>query len=270
MNQQAIQNSKKVNFEPFRLSKYIEQHGTIITLFIATVGLLGPIGYLTGTIYHLVYLSEFGINSGSFSLSVQESYLYAYLVGTHYINSFSNIISSKSGLTYFLCFIAGSVLFTYLVAKIARYWIETKEHPTKTSSKLNNFFQFFHYENNDFSKAIIVVYETVHWLGSTTLTVLFFILIWSSILLSSYEQAQSTAQKGITTYLESGCHYPEDKELYNCSQILDQTGKIIIEGMLVISSKDKLAVFTKKGTFIHTLQPNETLFRPRQHQVIKN
>lgn len=264
MEQTRINKANSKELQPFSITKYIEHHGTMITLLIAIAGILGPVGYVIGVIYHQVYLSTFGINAGLFPISAQDSYLYAYLVGTAYINKALYYLFSMKALYIATALLSGLVIFGYCVIKIARWFTVTDEHETKNRSFLNSLLSKLHPENNDLSKVLVVIFELFNWMGRASYTILILALCWLFPLLGAYSQAESSAQTSLDAYLKEGCIFSTKSKHHSCTKILSADGKVIAEGYIVIATGNKIAFINKEGTHIRDIQPTETLLKTRQ------
>lgn len=263
MDQLKIEEVKAPVIKPFSIARYIENHNTLITLLIAVMGLLAPAGYIAGIIYHQTYLNEFGIDSGLFPITAQESYFYAYIVATVYISKAIQQLLSLNTLYIVTSLLAGYTILAFIGAKIARWKIATDETETKFSRTINNLIQWFHPINNDFTVAMIVIYEAFYWAFKTGYIILILAVCWLLLFMGAYNSAQEAAQTKLDSNLEGDCRY-EDSKLYSCTKILSSDGTVIAMGYLVTSSKAKVALFSAAGTSIRFLQPTDRLLRPRQ------
>jgi len=260
-------NSRKI--EPFRLRDYLKENSVTITLLISSIGIIGPLGYLSGLLYHAVYLESFGLNSSLFSLSVQDAYLYAFFVTTTYMASAVSYFFSIEMLIRATTAFFGFFLFAYLLARTTRFYIETTEKSSPLHGTLNKYLDRLHYKNSNISLALILLWEVFSWVASTLFFLFIIILAWMLLISGTSEQAKNHADKTLQHYHENGCQFSESTKLNNCFQIKNSEHKTIHKGLLVASSGNKVALYNSEGVSVFTLTNADVLTRLRADSTQK-
>jgi hypothetical protein len=218
-------------------------------LIIYATVLLPILGYLIGNGYHASYLSAFGVTSGVFQLSIQDTYINAYQSITWNLINFRDLIRSLAlsdlirSAAYLLVFIvimtAINVLNTRHVSKI----VEAIDLPSPLRPFVNSAERF-----TPLAGFVVMVIS----MFILTLTIPFLLFIsWMLLYLLSYSQGKAIAEKQIAEYQENkGCYFKEDKRWGNCTQLIDSNGHLLYEGILVVQNDKRVAFYNGKESVI--------------------
>lgn len=230
----------------------------ISTLAGITILILAPIAYLIGTYYYYGYLNTFGVDSSHFPISTQETYIYAYQALTIGLIKSTNAISSalNENLIFIIITAILSIPFFYLAIhqktiKIIKFIIE------KWNSLLS-------LEKTDkLALATAISFLTLNIIFS--LLYLYFCITLIVLLAGSipFNLGKIAAEKSISLYLKSGCHYEKNSTWSNCTVIM-KDNKIIYEGISIIENKEKIAIFNASGTKIIPNSANYVITRNYQ------
>lgn len=260
MKQENIEETSNQAIRPFSIKRYIEDHNSLITILVAIVGILSPTGYIAGVIYHQVYLNTFGIDSGAFPITLQESYFYAYIVSVEYISKGILHLISFSTLYIILGILSIYTALVYSAAKAARWKLATDEEETELRKRFDIFFNYLRPSNNDFILSCTVIYKCFAWMFNTAYLALILGACWLIIFVGSYYSGQNAATKKFEEYVKNGCTPVEDSAFNRCSKIISSEG-VIAEGYLITSQGNRLALLTNEGSIVLSVQPDEKLVR---------
>lgn len=260
MTQENIKETNNQAIRPFSIKRYIEDHNSLITILITSIGILSPTGYIAGVIYHQVYLNTFGIDSGAFPITLQESYFYAYIVSVEYISKGILHLISFTALYIILGILSAYTALVYFGAKAMRWKLETDKEETKLRKCLGSLFNYFRPSNNDFMFAFTVIYEYFAWIFKTAYLALILSICWIILFSGSYYSGQNAATKKVEEYLTNGCIPVEGSAFNRCSRIINSEN-VIAEGYLITSQGNRLAFLTSEGSIVLTVQSNEKLVR---------
>ncbi len=219
-------------------------------LIIYSTILLPILGYLIGNGYHASYLSAFGVTSGVFQLSLQETYINAYQSITWNIINFRDLIGSLAlsdlieSALYLLMFIAIMTAVTVLNSKHISRIAETIRLPLPLRR----------YVNSDQKMTPLLGFVVmVLSLFILTLAIPFLLFIlWVLLYLISYSQGKAIAEKEIAEYQEhNGCYFKEGKRWSNCMQLIAADSKTVLqEGILIAQAEKRVAFYNGKQSVI--------------------
>jgi len=226
-----------------------------INLFIALLGVFAPAGYLVGLSYYQGTLEAYGINYDAFPLNTQDIYVnayfaigYSFLAITSYITDLFKYLFTPPNLYWVAAIFISTVLFIYFIIKRKKflkiYFLD------KWKYKIRKIFVYLHWENNDFTKA----FGFTSIVSYVFLIILYMLMIlsvfWFAIPLVSYYKGLNVAEQQRDQFIEKGCYTEKDKRWSNCKSLKKSDGDLVYKGILVTQSKDRMAFFTKDGTYV--------------------
>lgn len=214
----------------------------ISTIVGVTIIILAPIAYLIGTFYYYGYLNAFGVDSSHFPISTQETYINAYNALTigllklteSIIKTLKDNIKISIAIPFFM------VGFFYIL--FHKRTIQFVKIPIK---KWNNFI------SSEEPNRLALAAWTSFLLTYASISVLYLlacvaITFWLAASIS-FNLGKAAAEKSIAPYSKSGCYYEKDTAWNSCTTIIDGN-KVIYEGILVTTNKEKIAIFDTSGT----------------------
>lgn len=228
---------------------------SLLKLLLTYMALLAPIFYLIGLAFHNSFLSTYGIGSDTFSFTVQDTYVGAYLAITTTLHCLSNWVAMVVGelltrpkLYWLAAFIFILFLFFYWSSK----WSDIKSKPfiQKIITYCNEKLTQYHWHNNKFSAATILTIMVLY-LISSVFVILFALFSYAALpYMVGYLPGKYLADKNIQLYQEKGCHFQKNERWSNCRSLQSKDGKILYEGILIASSETRIAFFTKSGAVV--------------------
>jgi hypothetical protein len=230
----------------------------ISTIVGVTIIILAPIAYLIGTYYYYGYLNTFGVDPSHFPASTQETYIYAYQALTTGLAKSTDVILNtlkENVLFIFITFFLSIPLFYLLIHK--------KTEIIKKYLKKNWTNLLSPDKTDKLALATTLSFILLNLIFS--ILYLYFCIAIIALLAGSipYNLGKSAANKSISTYLKSGCHYEKNFTWNNCTAIMEEN-KIIYEGISIIENKEKIAIFNASGTKIIPNSANYVITRNYQ------
>ncbi|MCC4833831.1 hypothetical protein LMH66_14400 [Shewanella sp. 10N.7] len=237
------------------MSESSENKSNRLNLFLAYLGVLTPAGYLIGLSYYQGKLSAFGISSETFPLSVQDTYVSAYyaigyslLAIGSVVGEFIELIFSWPSIIYTISVVFGFIGLCYYSIK------KKKKTPLKSMNyfmeKCKGLISYFHWKNNDFTKAVGIAGLASYGVLSILYALLFLAIFWFAIPAVAYYKGSENAVKIRDDYLENGCHVDDKAFWGNCQKLQTKNREHILEGILIVHSKEHVAFFNKEGSFV--------------------
>ena len=226
-----------------------------LSQFVAYLGVFAPAGYLIGLSYYQGRLSAFGISAEAFPLAIQDAYVNAYYAigyGLLSVNSavseFIKLIFSWPVIIYTILVIGSLIGLSYFLIK------KKKREPSNigitNTLKLKFKTSNLHWENNDFTKAVVVAGLASYGVLSILSILVSLAIFWLAIPALSYHIGSDNAVKIRSDYLKNDCHIDEQEFWGNCHILKDKDGKTVFKGILVVHSKDHVAFFNKTGSLV--------------------
>jgi hypothetical protein len=218
-------------------------------LIIFATALLPIVGYLIGNGFHSSYLSAFGITSGAFQLSIQDTYINSYQSITWTLIYIRDLILSSALSELFEIAV---YLFGFIVIMTAIDVLNGRRI-SKIASAINLPVILRQYFDSSLKLTPISGF-VVMVISLFILTLAFpFLLftLWMLVLVLSYGQGKAIAEKQITEYQENnGCYFEKDKRWGNCIQLNNSKGKLIYEGLLIVQNDRRVAFYNGKESVI--------------------
>ena len=87
-------------------------------------------------------------------------------------------------------------------------------------------------------------------------------VLWIMVPQLAYNKGVEVQKEFIEKYELKGCYIEEDG-WNNCTQVIDENGTKVYEGLLIAMSINKIALYKNNGSQLLTLKPSQKLFRER-------
>jgi len=182
------------------------------SLFFASIGSASLAGlYLIGLSFYNGTLVAYGLDFQDFPISTQDIYVAAYIVTK------DTLVDPDSKLLPI-------ILTAFTIVRIAA-WSRQFVSPTQISALIFN-------------------------ITATVLTVVAVVGVAYVIPISAAAKGESQEKKNIAEFQSKGCHFKEGKQWSNCVTLVDETGKEVMEGLLVAKQNERIALFLKSGTVV--------------------
>ncbi|WP_124644469.1 hypothetical protein [Aquitalea sp. FJL05] len=214
----------------------------ISTIVGVTILILAPIAYLIGTFYYYGYLNAFGVDSSHFPISTQETYINAYNALTiGLLKSIEAIITTlNENIIISIAIPFFMVVFFYIL-----FHKKTVQTIRILIKKWNNF------TSSDDPNRLALAAWASFLLTYISISIFYLlacvaITCWLAASIS-FNLGKAAAEKSISPYSKSGCHY-ENKKTWNSCIAIIEGNKVIYEGILVTANKEKIAIFDASGT----------------------
>lgn len=216
------------------------------------VGFIIPAFYLFGLRFYEGALNAYGINRNSFTLDTIDVYVYGYDAISHVVFNFLNVFATImiSVLTFIIILIVLLLIYRALLSK-------------QGFKKIVHFFKFDNNINDELVERLFNLY-TIAILTISTLAVLG--VLWIAIPQWAYKKGGYLQNEKIKAYHVQDCH-AQDDDWSNCTQILDQNGTKVFEGLLIGVKGDKVAFYEKSGSQVITLKSDQRLYRQKLLEI---
>lgn len=189
---------------------------TLTATFSIIITFILPAFFIVGLGFYQGWLSTFGISTDTFPISVHETYVQFYLALVHLPIYISDAI--KAGrLSDHTIITTLIILLILTIIGIWRYLNRKKPKPNKIIKNL---------------ATIPIVY------GISFLITLIFIYIPTE----AYNYAKNNGEQTIKTFNSKGC-FSSELKLLKCGKLVDPTGKILQEGLLITLQKNLVAFY---------------------------
>lgn len=226
-----------------------------LQLLLVTLGLITPYAYLIGTCYYQAYMNSYGVSVDNFPLSVADTYVYAYMaVGGVIFDAYKwLIVIIKNKWLYLGLLIL--VFIVYVVIKLIRN--KETNFLQKIKSIICAAIDRYHYKNNDFSKSLFIVGLPTYYLGVVIYFFCVLFLLWWGILIVAIDQGKAISKSRITEFKKQGCIFDKTTHWNNCISVIDESGEVIYQGLLVAQNNDQIAIFKKEGSYLIKLKDDQ-------------
>lgn len=223
-----------------------------LQLLLTIIGLTAPLGYLIGVGYHHGFLAAYHISPDAFPISVQDTYLNAYIFIELLFIDAKNIVESifislrenlLGSLVYLVVLFL--VIFTLMKLPTIKKWLIA----IKVIKGLREIITFEKVKESDTASATFLT-MLISYIIVLVLAVLGGLyVLWAVVFFVPYKIAEDSSIETRDTFIEKGCFY-ENKTFSNCKSLEKDDGTEIIKGLLVIQNKTHVAFFTKEGSSI--------------------
>ncbi|MES2579244.1 MAG: hypothetical protein V4552_01760 [Pseudomonadota bacterium] len=223
-----------------------------LQLLLITLGLITPFAYLMGLFYYQAYINSYGVSIDNFPLSIPDTYVYAYIAVGGVINdAIQWLIGLMKNEWLYLGFIT-FVLFVYGLVKL----VKNKDQSLlqKLHSRVKSTINRFHYKNSDLSKSIYVVGVPTYYLAIAIYIFCVIFVFWWGILIVAKDQGEKISKSRIAEFKTQGCIFDKKTHWNNCVLVLDESGEVIHQGLLVAQNKEQIAIFKKDGSYLIKLK----------------
>ncbi len=242
----ARRSSRKIEKETReKENNFFKISGVILA---SIIGLFIPAFYLFGLRFYEGVLSEYGININSLALDNIDIYVYSYYAIAHvasdYLHSFSTLMMLV--VLLIMISIALIIIYRFLTSK-------------KSFMKIVYLFKSDNHLSDEIADRVFTSYMFI--IGLLSVLALLSIL-WITIPHAAYKKGQNLQSQNIRDYHLNGCHSQED-DWSNCTQILDENGTKVYEGLLIAIKGDRVALYQKNGSQVFTLKSDQRLYRAK-------
>ncbi len=236
--------SKKLNL--------ITTLNTLLVLF----AVLTPAVYLIGVHSYQGEMDAYGVSTNTFSISVYETYVYAFYTIGFFINYCTNGFVTYLNNAYHLMYV-----FTLLMLGTAiglkkvpfKQWLKSKL--TDRSNKVLNYFSDlaikYHWNNHALTAVIAIAILSFYLLISAVLLLALFSILWFHIPGAAYDKTHSNTEAAIAyNSLNNCCPKNEKSKWSSCRTLTSKDGQVIYEGILVAHQGDYVGFYSEKGSFV--------------------
>lgn len=228
-----------------------------------------PAAYMVGDSYHQGYLNAFGINSDNFPIAAVDVYVLSYHTVGLFLISFGGfsaklleMVSSPPGLYLALLGFSSIVAGIYWLIKLSK----NRKIAVDSLGRIKAVVSWMHWKNNDFTKSVGIVGFASYGIFLIIYVVIASTLLWWLLPLSAFNKGEEMAKEKIKAYEEGGCVYNKKSGWNNCFSVIDSSGKIIHEGVLIGVNEKEIAIY-KEGTSLVFHKNNDYVLR-RNRKVL--
>lgn len=223
-----------------------------LQMILTIIGLTAPIGYLIGVGYHHGFLAAYHISADAFPISVQDTYLNAYVfIELLFIDAkdvvFSILASIINNFLFTMMYLIALFLVIYSLMKLPLFkeWLMQ----IKVIKNIKGRFTLERIKDSDTASAtfltVIISYLFISFLA------IFggLYLLWAIVFFVPYKIAENSSSDTRNMFIDKGCFY-ENKHFSNCKSLVKSDGTEIVKGLLVIQNLTHVAFFTDEGSLI--------------------
>ena len=219
-----------------------------LQLFLITLALITPYAYLIGLFYYQAYMNAYGASIDNFPLSIPDTYVHAYIAVGGVINdAIQWLIGLMKNIWLYISFVI-LVLFVYGLVKLVKY----KDQPLlkKTQSRIDSTINLFHHKNSDLSKSIYVVGVPTYYLSiAIYIFCVIFVLWWGTLIVATNQGKEINALR-IAEFKTQGCFFDKKTHWNNCVLVINESGEVIHQGLLVAQNNEQIAIFKREGIYL--------------------
>ena len=234
----------------------IEKVKAFLDVSVAIIIVITPIAYLIGVVYYQSLLSGYGVNAGNFSVSIADTYVYAYTAITLFVEQPVVTMVEATNTKWFLWFLISLIILFILILIYTLFQTfpggKRKESP-QTSLKSQG-------KSKDFLNFLSAAVTTIGVIASSPVWLPFLYILWVTPLLIANTQGESQAKEGINAFQKNGC-VSSDSPWTRCTTVLNEEGTEIHSGLFIATNGNAIALYKKDGSYTFALPDGYILRR---------